>query len=234
MVGTQHEKFLATSTRRIDYHPVLSLPRYVFSEYYVWLFSPLGGQATLRIIEYKDISIVLQQEIGYLGLSKASFSLGMKMSDNGEVFDNINTAFLASLASPRAIKDGQQDTWANIKVPMIEGILRYISSRDNSSDWITLPDHLPNTRYSLLIGIPTANIPDTGTTSFTMETSYRTIQCPELIYPKDYDDAYWVHNTLPTFNGIFPIAGLKFDHERWFIRTKCTKCVGLDPFSYEQ
>ncbi|KAI2780444.1 hypothetical protein F4815DRAFT_470312 [Daldinia loculata] len=168
----------------------------------IWLFSPLGGQATLRIREYKDIPIVLQQEIGYLDLSRASFPLGMKMGDYGAVFDNINTAFLASLASPQAIKDGQQDTWANIKVPMIEGMPGYISSGDNSSEWISLPDHIPDAQYSSLIGIPTANIPDTGITSFTMETSYWTIHCPELMYPKDYDDEYWVNKTtLPTFSG---------------------------------
>ncbi|KAI0104526.1 hypothetical protein F4814DRAFT_430969 [Daldinia grandis] len=168
----------------------------------IWLFSPLGGQATLRIIEYKDIQIVLQQEIGYLDLTRASFPLGMKTGDYGAVLDNINTAFLASLASPQAVKDGQQDTWANIKVPMIDSMPGYISSGDNTSEWISLPDHIPNAQYSSLIGIPTANIPDTGITSFTMETSYWTIQCPELMYPKGYDDAYWVNKTnIPTFSG---------------------------------
>ncbi|KAI0842389.1 hypothetical protein F5Y06DRAFT_292316 [Hypoxylon sp. FL0890] len=98
--------------------------------------------------------------------------------------NNINSAFMATLASSLPIRESSLDPWGNIKIPAIESLLKF-DSADND-DWVSFAGYSDATPYSSLIGIPVANVSRVGVTEFTLETTYWNLHCPEYGYSNDY------------------------------------------------
>ncbi|KAK9422893.1 hypothetical protein SUNI508_04560 [Seiridium unicorne] len=155
----------------------------------LWALSPLGGQASLRVVSYRDEQIVETRAVSYLDLASASYPNGQKMGDNGPLFDIINTQFLASLSAPSMVKHGPRDTWGNLKIPMIESFPDFNSKYEGQ--WLNVPSPATEVQYASMIGIPTSDIPDNGETNFLIDASYWTLDCVDFGYPAQYDDEYW-------------------------------------------
>jgi hypothetical protein len=95
-------------------------------------------------------------------------------SDFGTYTAIVNTLFVASLIAPAATKSSPRDTWANVKIPMIEPYEDV--SAPNDGGWFhTSDDH--NT-YSSLIGVPMSgtDVPDYSYV-MNLETQYFHLDC---------------------------------------------------------
>ncbi|EME78314.1 uncharacterized protein MYCFIDRAFT_199547 [Pseudocercospora fijiensis CIRAD86] len=167
------------------YQAALRLPSFVGLALIVtWALSPLGGQASLRVVSIGTSSISSTSETSYMSTNK-SFD-GFVTGDLGQMQTMINGLFNAALLGPEQTKASPVDTWSNVKVPQLEAL-------SNSEDallhhkWLDVPSE--NVTYSSLIGLPVSQFPSTSESTFTLETSYFVLDCPILsnnTYPQHW------------------------------------------------
>lgn len=151
----------------------------------VWLLSPLGGQASLRLIEITSAVHHEKSRISYMDTERRSL-----MSANASTadLDAINTLYMTSLADPGE-NDVTNDMWTNVRIPIMESL----NSSDAVKDgWISVPSgRLPSSLeeetpsdvlYSSVLGIPVSKPEQHGhrNGSFVMESSYYVLNCSEL------------------------------------------------------
>ncbi|KAF7193895.1 hypothetical protein HII31_04785 [Pseudocercospora fuligena] len=152
-----------------------------------WALSPLGGQASLRVVSIGTSSISSTIDTSYMSTNK-SFD-GYVTGDLGQMQTMINGLFNAALLGPERTKASPVDTWSNVKVPQLEAL----SNDENAMlhhTWIDVPAE--NVTYSSLIGLPVTEFPSTSESTFTLETSYFVLDCPLLsnnTYPQHWGNA---------------------------------------------
>ena len=137
----------------------------------LWAISPMGGQASLRVIFTTQSPINITAAISYLNYSSPFINEGME-SASGSSLDQTNAIFTSALISTASSKAAGQDEFGNMKIPMIESLIAATSDTSNWTD--------PGSKdivYSSLAGLPYLGAPDAGTTRFNVETSYMYANC---------------------------------------------------------
>ncbi|KAL1612087.1 hypothetical protein SLS60_000310 [Paraconiothyrium brasiliense] len=146
---------------------------------FLWALSPLGGQASLRIMK-RD----LQQShaitgLRYLSTGPAATARGLALSltEVGQYADT-GALYTAALLAPLSTKTGPQDTWGNVKIPRLEALN---DSMTDATGWIPVPANIssPET-YSSLVGLPIVGLPSNATSNFTMEANYLSVSCGDF------------------------------------------------------
>ena len=134
----------------------------------LWAFSPLGGQASLRVV-----SLGSQINTNQTGTSVFNVQSTFLMSgSSSQAFMNasVQAVFSASLMDPA--KNRSADTWGNIKIPAIERLPPVSTTEDG---WIPVAKS-DSTSYTALVGIPISPMPNSNFT-FNVETSYWNVDC---------------------------------------------------------
>lgn len=140
-----------------------------------WAVSPLGGQASLRVMTVGEMNSTSTTPVRYMSANHSYYPyIG---ADLGPVGTLMNGLFTAALLGPERVKESPNDLWNNIKVPFLEDLAADPALLANKS-WITVPDH--DVTYVSLIGLPVADVPSTANATFTMETFYWTLDCSAL------------------------------------------------------
>ena len=151
-----------------------------FSLIILWALSPIGGQASLRLLDVGVQSTQVNRTLKYLD------SDSLSVFDGDDVFSELgfltNALYQAAVLTPPDGQAANMDTWGNIKIPVIENLEQ--SSRANVEGWYPVP--VNNTSFSSLVGLPVAGIPVTGSSSFTVESNYMLTSCPSL---KNWQDS---------------------------------------------
>ena len=141
----------------------------------LWAFSPLGGQASLRLLDQGVQSALTNTTLKYLS------------SDSDSIFDEgvssweslgflINTVYLAALLTPPAGQIADMDTWSNVKIPAIETF--ELAGKPDASGWFEVS--ADNTSYPSLLGLPIAGISSSGSSTFNVESHYMVVFCPNV------------------------------------------------------
>ncbi|KAK5693818.1 hypothetical protein LTR17_024995 [Elasticomyces elasticus] len=142
----------------------------------IWAFSPLGGQSSLRVVGLRDTTNSSVLPVSYM-TNNVSYS-GYFSGDLGNLKTLIFGLFNAAVLGPGRVKDSPVDTWNNVKIPMLEALTN--DSRLLSDDnWFSVPDST-SVVYSSLIGLPVSNLPAGLNNTLCIETSYITLDCPQL------------------------------------------------------
>lgn len=137
----------------------------------LWALSPLGGQASLRIINVGDSTIQSATNVWYLLSNQTStYASGSEMS---AAKISINGIFLASLLASEKDRNASMDTFGNLKIPFLEGLKGY--NEEFPASWVE-PEENP--MYSSIIGIPIVGHSNEADTMFQMESSYFYLDCP--------------------------------------------------------
>ncbi|KAJ5735881.1 uncharacterized protein N7483_001006 [Penicillium malachiteum] len=137
----------------------------------LWCLSPLGSQASLRVI-----SIVPNYPSTSINLTTANtfteYQYGL--IDGAEMaMTTITNPVIASIMSTTLLRSRNQDLWGNIRFPVIKNL------SNSSSDWMDMPANSELT-YASLVGSPVADLSTSGNTSFTLPGSYLSISCPDF------------------------------------------------------
>lgn len=139
----------------------------------VWALSPLGGQASLRLLGEGTHPIRSQQDLRYLSSdSESLFSSGSGSESSVSAIDGLYSAALLSPPNPQA---AGMDLWGNVKIPVLETLQ---SGNSESEGWLTV--NSSNATYSSLLGLPIDGLATSGQSTFTVETHYMTLDCPFL------------------------------------------------------
>ncbi|XXG97391.1 hypothetical protein Hte_003692 [Hypoxylon texense] len=185
----------------------------------LWALSPVGSQASLRIAYIKSVPIDAQNQLTFMSPDSCYVEGETGDSDNRAL---VSSLFATSLLSAKVRYGKTQDTWGGLRIPMVEAFDNY-----TNGDWISIPANVTNITFSSLVGIPFSPILSTGSTSFTLNTSYMTLDCP-------------VFTTKPT-NGTFKPTNftdpkvappLQGEHNSWYssVKTISTGSIGFNSF----
>jgi hypothetical protein len=140
----------------------------------LWALSPIGGQASLRVITFETAPVGSSTTLQYMEMN--SSYVPYMAADTGSQLSPVDALFLSALAAPPSIKASSSDNWGNLKIPMLETL-----PGDQAGGWLTVRGDQQNPIvYSSLLGIPVANIPSRGNSAFSIETSYWILNCPTL------------------------------------------------------
>jgi hypothetical protein len=150
----------------------------------LWLLSPFGGQASLRIVESGDSRNTSTTNLEYLSMfyrpeDPFSNSTVVVASDYSQ--SQTDAFFTSALIGSREVKYSAYDTWGNVKIPMLESINSTQFPKDKEG-WTPL-EHLTShdLECSSLIGVPISGLPNADASAkFKIETSYWFVDCPVL------------------------------------------------------
>lgn len=137
----------------------------------LWLLSPIGSQAFLRVVyptlEPRTSPILVPY---FTTDTQSMFAGGDSISSDIVQSSVFRSMFAAALLSPSDSKTGPMDIWGNVKIP-------YLSSLQpvTGEDWVTLSPN-DSVAYSSLVGIPIA-ASGTGETDLSVESSYINLNC---------------------------------------------------------
>ena len=166
----------------------------------IWLFSPLGSQAFLRVLSTEIPTAINEGNVSYvdpgppefwddvgpfccasgfnedLKTTSALYSANVFRPDIGTQYNSGDLEqydrIILSLGGPqRAAQDLAVDAWGNIRIPAIHHLAGY---KEGLSDWIDIPQDSGVLNYSSLIGFIYRGIPSDfeGNTSMLVNQSY--------------------------------------------------------------
>jgi hypothetical protein len=152
----------------------------------LWALSPIGGQASLRVLRFQSTPVAHSVSLQYMNMN-SSYAAYMS-ADTGSQLSPVDALFLSAMAAPPTIKNSSLDSWGNLKIPMIESLPGYLEGQ--AQTWLVVDGGNTETPpvYSSLLGVPIANIPRDGNTTFNLETSYWSLNCPSLEEVTSYTD----------------------------------------------
>jgi len=144
-----------------------------------WALSPLGGQASLRIID-QAVQVTTDhakvQCVNTTSLIMAGVYAG---GDAESYYIPVNAMFAAALVSYATAKHSSQDSWGNVRIPFFEQLDLSFSDGEG---WYQVPENLSSDQYASVLGLPVSQIDGSinTTTTFELETSYWVLNCPFL------------------------------------------------------
>ncbi|KAI9714948.1 MAG: hypothetical protein M1812_006261 [Candelaria pacifica] len=149
----------------------------------LWALSPIGGQASLRVVTVGSSVVEHPASFQYLSIDSNWTLIG----DAAQESLATNSLFISSLASP--LRTASIDIWGNLKIPMLEALNDSQASANDG--WLSVP---ANATYAALIGLPISALASKVNSTFNLETSYWSLDCPTL---ELHDKAQNFTSTIP-------------------------------------
>ncbi|EOA81333.1 hypothetical protein ACJQWK_10557 [Exserohilum turcicum] len=142
---------------------------------FLWALSPLGGQASLRLMTRQDHVSFDNAKLRYMTTGPGGSMWGLSSTYVGSgKFADAGALYTAALLAPMDTKIGPRDPWGNVKIPNLE----YMNgTKPDAEGWITVPDIQQPEIYSALVGLPIVGLPQKGQSNFTIESTYLTVEC---------------------------------------------------------
>jgi hypothetical protein len=152
---------------------------------FVWAFSPLGGQASLRALSTEFRANMTSSELVYMNMTRqiGGFEAGYSQALSSYA---INSIYTGCLVSGQDNKAGTMDSWNNVKIPKMELLDQNMKDSDG---WIPIPSD--GVTYSSLLGVPVGGIPKNANSTFNLRTYYYDIACQSLSKINATGD--WLH-----------------------------------------
>ncbi|KAL1891306.1 hypothetical protein Sste5346_007766 [Sporothrix stenoceras] len=172
----------------------------------LWALSPLGGQASLRVISIGSVLNQTDSSIIAVNLFQ-KFTYGNGANYN-VALTSVANPVIAAMMGASFLSSRNQDLWGNLRFPTIERIEAAYTAAGNSSvnGWFDVPE-TTNLTYSSLVGAPVTLISSEGNTSFTLSGSYLSLSCP--VFGKTSQTAFT--NYTAVGNNTPPAVGNGYD-----------------------
>ncbi|RFU26789.1 hypothetical protein B7463_g9553, partial [Scytalidium lignicola] len=138
----------------------------------LWCLSPLGSQASLRVVSV--VPSYLKSNTTLTALNTFSEYEYGNADGLAEGMTIIIPPFIASLMSGSLLQSRNQDLWGNLRLPSIERL-----ADGENTDWVNITDPI-NVEYSSLVGVPVTTRPSAGNTTFEFSGSYLNLTCGVL------------------------------------------------------
>lgn len=142
---------------------------------FLWALSPLGGQASLRLMDRQNQDTFSDANLRYMttGPGGAMWGLSSTYVGSGK-FADAGALYTAALLAPVDMKTGPRDPWGNVKIPRLE----YLDdTKSDAQGWIEVSRILAPENYSSLVGLPIVGLPPADKSSFSLESTYLAVQC---------------------------------------------------------
>lgn len=140
----------------------------------IWLLSPLGGQASLRILSTEPRTVIFNSTAQYFPVEGYTSSLIGVANSVTVSWPLYAPLYMTSLHGSRTHINSSMDQWEGIKIPDITS-----SANMTEDNWRHFGE-VVNVTYSSLLGIPVAGVPRSGNSSFDMVSHYWSVDCDEF------------------------------------------------------
>jgi hypothetical protein len=144
----------------------------------LWLISPLGGQASLRLLTTKPRVVSLNSTVQYFPMEGYSQSYLISPNVASEAWPRFAPLYMTSLHLSRNYMNAPMDLWGAVKIPDPAS-----SSGKLDDGWQSF-EFAPSANYTSLFGIPTVGIPTTGNTTFNLMSHYWAVNCANFTLEK--------------------------------------------------
>jgi hypothetical protein len=147
---------------------------------FLWALSPLGGQASLRLMSRDFAETSSPTKLRYMTTGPGATMWGLSSTYvNSGKFADASALYTAALLAPLSTKLGSEDPWGNVKIPSMES-LGHLTP--DPSGWIEVPSSFSDPEaYSSLVGLPIVGLPENGTSRFTIEATYISVNCSQMV-----------------------------------------------------
>ena len=140
----------------------------------LWSLSPIGGQASLRLVSAGNETTTIPFRYVVPPGSLYSWQSGSDAFSRKPLLDSMFTTLLLGSADSRTT---YADIWNNVKTPTIEALEANRSA--DGEGWYSVQSGA--TEYASLVGIPLSPLPDTLlSASLSIETWYWTLDCHNM------------------------------------------------------
>ena len=139
-----------------------------FSLLFLWALSPLGGQASLRLLSVQSDTTNSTIQVRYMSTNQTTILFGASAS---MYLPFVTSLYSSSLLSAKQLGALPSDPWGNIKIPRIESL----DPDEGPNGWRTVPPSHQD--YSSFIGLPLINVSTSGQVTFSMESAYLNWNC---------------------------------------------------------
>lgn len=162
---------------------------------FLWSLSPLGGQASLRVLEKHINAEPHYTSLRYLSTGPGSAARAMDTTF-AEALDQVNPLFTAALLAKNNFQRAE-DMWGNVKVPRLARFSANATKDHNG--WFDVPPAITRTAedYVSLAGIPVVGRSIAEDASFNLETTQFHLECQPFKQKVV---------TGPNFTGIYDIV----------------------------
>jgi hypothetical protein len=145
---------------------------------FAWLLSPLGGQASLRLLSTKLLEIPVNATVGFHAFETHDNFTHIVSSELEDYhWPNYGPIFMTALQTARLNLNEPRDIFGLVKVPDITSLGAMRSDAASPSyDWYDVA-RASSPIYSSLLGNPIADVPQSANVSFLVESSYWEIRC---------------------------------------------------------
>lgn len=142
----------------------------------MWLVSPIGGQASLRLLSTRIAMIDSAGQISFANLSATEAITFSAITQGSTYQTTMNGLYTISLLSPLSVKDSPQDPWGNLKIPTFETLrtsadefgFKPTPEKDDNTDWVSL------------LGLPITGLKQGASLTSTISASYYYVNCSSI------------------------------------------------------
>lgn len=176
---------------------------------FLWALSPLGGQASLRLMKRQDQGSPSTSKIRYMTTGPGGTMWGLSSTYSGDgKFADASALYTAALLAPLSTKAGTRDPWGNVKIPSLENLN---ASTSDTQGWIEVPSVIEEPEvYSSLVGLPIVGLPQMGKSNFTIESTYLTVECApfdQVPYPGVGNSTNFGKTNFTKLDALLPFPG---------------------------
>lgn len=166
----------------------------------LWLLSPVGSQASLRMLSTTPAAAPLPQvlNLSYFNMRQPSYA-GFTTFDSW--FSSFASIFSAALFSPETVKASNLDLWNNVKIPFFSSLS---NTSQDANGWKQVSSNSTQT-FSSLFGVPITKL-GVGNTTFNIESSYMELSCGNRTSNLARDNGTFIDPGLISPNGSFQSA----------------------------
>lgn len=144
---------------------------------FIWVFSPLGGQSILRMLETYLRGVTEPAEVVYFDTNAQSqFAYLSDVSPTAYEYNInrmsvINSMYNTLILSPDVVKSDTMDVWGNVKIPALSSYGTF-----STADWQNVSLGTGGQEFTSLVGVPVAHVAE-GNTTLSLESSYIHLEC---------------------------------------------------------
>lgn len=140
----------------------------------LWLISPLGGQASLRLLSTRSSAVITTTQIGFANLTNSSSQLFDDLQSR--IYERtFNGLYTAGLIAPLDVKQSPQDPWGNLKIPVFETL----SGPPDDAGFKTISDD-NQTDWASLIGLPVTGLLEGAQVNSIIPAQYYYTNCSRI------------------------------------------------------
>ncbi|KAF2273229.1 uncharacterized protein EI97DRAFT_164893 [Westerdykella ornata] len=142
----------------------------------LWSISPLGGQASLRLLTKEPRVVPINGTAQYFPIEGYAMSYLIGSNVAMTTWPIFAPVYMTALHMSKSYMNSSMDPWGAVRVPLISS-----TSGTTDGEWQHFDPTSP-IEYTSLFGIPIVGVPTAGNVTFNMTSHYWGVECDQAVH----------------------------------------------------